>query len=123
MGDVKMFLECVEAFFLVAALALVIPLGFTMLATMVMDLRDEIKERRKRLESERMKRTMSENSSDLTCYNSSVSPDGFLCSKCGWGDFCEPSHVLMSAKYAGDGKGPNFCPNCGRRVAGRDYEA
>ena len=51
-----------------------------------------------------------------TCKNISNPPSGFLCSECGWGDFAEPSHLLTSACYAGLGKGPRYCPNCGRRV-------
>ena len=41
------------------------------------------------------------------CRNVSDPPEGFLCSVCNWGDFCEPSHLLAGAR---------FCPNCGREV-------
>ena len=52
-----------------------------------------------------------------TCENISDPPEGFLCSECGWGDFCEPSHLLTSAKFSGRMHGgPNFCPNCGAKV-------
>ena len=53
-----------------------------------------------------------------TCNNISNPPNGFLCSKCRWGDFAEPSHLLTTAKYTNNNKGPNYCPNCGRRVVG-----
>lgn len=52
---------------------------------------------------------------ERTCQNVSSSPDGFLCSGCGWGDFCEPSHLLTKACFAGGGI-LNYCPNCGARV-------
>lgn len=52
------------------------------------------------------------------CKNISSPPSGFLCSECGWGDFAEPSHLLTTAKYADNDGGPNFCPNCGRKVVG-----
>lgn len=51
-----------------------------------------------------------------TCENISDPPSGFLCSKCGWGDFSEPSHLLTTAKFADNDKGPNYCPNCGAKV-------
>ena len=107
------FVTLITAILLVALMALIA-------GSLCIDIARELKERKKKSDS---KRTMSETPNDSTCYNSSVSPDGFLCSKCGWGDFCEPNNALMIAKYANDGNGPNFCPNCGRRVAGRDYEA
>lgn len=53
---------------------------------------------------------------ERTCQNISDPPEGFLCSSCGWGDFAEPSHLLTTAKFAGNDKGPNHCPNCGARV-------
>lgn len=53
---------------------------------------------------------------ERTCNNISNPPSGFLCSECGWGDFAEPSHLLTTAKYANNDKGPNYCPNCGRKV-------
>ena len=54
---------------------------------------------------------------DRTCENISEPPTGFYCSACHWGDFCEPSHLLTTAKFTGrvDG-GPNYCPNCGAKV-------
>lgn len=55
---------------------------------------------------------------ERTCENISDPPEGFLCSSCGWGDFAEPSHLLTTAKFAGNDKGPNHCPNCGARVVG-----
>ena len=51
-----------------------------------------------------------------TCRNVSNTPSGFLCSECGWGDFDEPSHLLTTAKFTDNDGGPNFCPNCGRKV-------
>lgn len=51
-----------------------------------------------------------------TCENISDPPEGFLCSECGWGDFAEPSHLLTTAKFTDNDRGPNYCPNCGRRV-------
>lgn len=59
-----------------------------------------------------------------TCRNISNTPSGFLCSECGWGDFDEPSHLLTTAKFTDNDRGPNYCPNCGREVvretSGRD---
>ena len=47
-----------------------------------------------------------------------------MCSECGWGDFDEPSHLLTTAKFIDNDRGPNYCPNCGREVvretSGRD---
>jgi len=56
---------------------------------------------------------------DRTCENISEPPTGFYCSSCHWGDFCEPSHLLTTAKFTGrDNGGPNYCPNCGSRIIG-----
>ena len=52
------------------------------------------------------------------CENVSSTPEGFLCSKCGWGDYSEPTHMLTRAKYTDTDKGPNYCPNCGAMVVG-----
>lgn len=52
---------------------------------------------------------------ERTCRNASDPPSGFYCSACGWGDFCEPSHLLTTACFAGSG-GLNYCPNCGAKV-------
>ena len=54
---------------------------------------------------------------ERTCRNASDPPSGFYCSACGWGDFCEPSHLLTTACFAGSG-GLNYCPNCGAKVVG-----
>ena len=51
-----------------------------------------------------------------TCKNVSNPSSGFLCSKCGWGDFDEPSHLLTTAKFTDNDGGPNYCPNCGAKV-------
>ena len=53
---------------------------------------------------------------ERTCRNISDPPEGFLCSSCGWGDFAEPSHLLTTAKFTGNDRGPNHCPNCGAKV-------
>ena len=52
---------------------------------------------------------------ERTCQNISEPKTGFLCSACGWGDFCEPSHLLTTACFKGGGI-LNYCPNCGARV-------
>ena len=51
-----------------------------------------------------------------TCRNISDPPNGFLCSECGWGDFDEPTHLLTTAKFTDNDRGPNYCPNCGAKV-------
>ena len=51
-----------------------------------------------------------------TCRNISDPPSGFLCSECGWGDFNESTHLLTTAKFTDNDRGPNYCPNCGKKV-------
>ena len=57
-----------------------------------------------------------------TCRNVSNTPSGFLCSECWWGDFDEPSHLLTTAKFTNNDGGPNYCPNCGRRISNPTYD-